>query len=455
MTIQRYARGDMQSFVDRERGLVARKIFSDPDIYELEMEKIFARAWLFICHESQVKRPGDFFQTYMGEDRVIAVRDKEGNINVLLNSCRHRGNSVCRADSGHASSFMCAYHGWTYDLKGDLVGVPGFKEVYYEELDRENWGLSKAAQVTNYRGFVFATLDAKAVPLEEYLGDGGRHCIDQLADRGDMEVLPGLIKFNIDCNWKFAMDNNQDFYHPSITHASANQSGYRQESAAMASLQQALGLPAGSTQGAPPGDYTLTQPGMVILSEYGHQSSTTFLPPDWEERPVYDWRKKPEVRSGYGSLGSRLAVVHCNIFPNVWFAVNSFQLVVLHLPKGPTKTELWYFVLVDKNAPPEINEGWRHRTMYGLGPSGVLEQDDGENWDLSTRASISWGMRQYPLHYGMAAGRGQVVRDESAPYSRIEAMNVNEHHMRWTYGCWTEWMEAESWDDLKENHTRL
>ena len=93
--------------------------------------------------------------------------------------------------------------------------------------------------------------------------------------------------------------------------------------------------------------------------------------------------------------------------------------------------------------------------MWSLGPAGLLEQDDGENWDLSTRGSITYGMRQYPLNYSMAAGHGEIIRDETAPFSRIEGFNVNEHYMRWTYGCWAEWMEARSWPELKEIHTRL
>jgi hypothetical protein len=259
------------------------------------------------------------------------------------------------------------------------------------------------------------------------------------------------MKYNIECNWKFAMDNNQDFYHTSVTHASTRQSRYRQEAPELKELSEALG--AVVTDRAP-GEYTVTQPSVVILSEYGHQSSTSYLPEDWEERPIYNWRKSSEIRNRYGSLGSKIAVVHCNIFPNVWFKVSN-QLAVLHLPKGPTQTEMWYFILVDKNAPPAVNEGWRQTTMYSLGPAGVAEQDDGENWDLSTRSTKSWGMRQYPLNYGMAAGRGEIVRDESAPFSRIDSIHVNEHYMRWTYGCWTEWMEARSWKELRENHTRL
>ena len=95
---------EMRNYVDVEKGVVDRRIFYDPDIYQLEMEQIFARAWLFMCHESQIPNPGDFFLNFMGEDRVIVVRNNEGGISVLVNSCRHRGNAVCRADEGHATS---------------------------------------------------------------------------------------------------------------------------------------------------------------------------------------------------------------------------------------------------------------------------------------------------------------------------------------------------------------
>src|SRR5690242_1229166 len=155
-------RDEILGLVDAPKGLVDRKIFSDEEIYQGELEHIFARAWNFICHDSQIPNAGDFFMNYIGEDRVIAVRDKEGNAQVLLNTCRHRGNAVCRAEEGHASSFMCTYHGWTYDLQGKLVGVPGFKDYYHEDLNRDEWGLIRAAQVDSYRGFVFATLDPEA-----------------------------------------------------------------------------------------------------------------------------------------------------------------------------------------------------------------------------------------------------------------------------------------------------
>src|SRR5262245_46921735 len=173
MTLEATRPHDFLGMVDGEKGLVDRQIFSDQEIYDMELERIFARAWNFMCHETQIPNPGDFFLSYIGEDRVICVRDKQGGLNVLLNTCRHRGNAVCRAEEGHATSFMCTYHGWTYDLKGHLVGVPGFKDYYHEDLNREEWGLVAAPKVDSFKGFVFATLDPEAPTLDDYLGETG------------------------------------------------------------------------------------------------------------------------------------------------------------------------------------------------------------------------------------------------------------------------------------------
>src|SRR5438874_2126241 len=220
MTLELTRPAEYLQLVDPQKGTVDRRIFSEQSIYEMELEQIFARCWNFVAHESQIPNPGDFFMNFIGEDRVIAVRDKQGQPQVLLNTCRHRGNAVCRAEEGHATSFMCTYHGWTYDLQGKLVGVPGFKDYYHEDLDRDEWGLVKA-RVDSYKGFIFACLDPEAPSLDEYLGAVGRMGIDQLVARGDTMVIGGITKYTIQCNWKFAVDNVWDYYHASITHASA------------------------------------------------------------------------------------------------------------------------------------------------------------------------------------------------------------------------------------------
>ena len=138
---------DVSSLIDTENGLISRRIFVERELYEQELQNIFARTWLFLAHESMLPDPGDFFTTYMAEDPVIVIRDSSGKVNAFINSCRHRGMKVCRADQGNAASFTCAYHGWTYGNDGKLIGVPNFQDAYFEQLDMEQWGLVPVAQV--------------------------------------------------------------------------------------------------------------------------------------------------------------------------------------------------------------------------------------------------------------------------------------------------------------------
>jgi nitrite reductase/ring-hydroxylating ferredoxin subunit len=218
--------GFRPGLVDLDKGLISREIFVDEAIYREEQERVFARAWLFVGHESQIPNPGDFFVSSMGEEAVILCRDRAQKIHVFLNSCRHRGMKVCRYDEGNTPVFTCPYHGWSYASDGRLVGVPYFREAYHSQLDRTQWGLVEVAQLSNYKGAIWATWDKEAPAFAEYLGDFAPY-LEQTFDAwdggdGGIEVLGGIQKWRVPCNWKFPAENfSGDSYH-NISHRSVD-----------------------------------------------------------------------------------------------------------------------------------------------------------------------------------------------------------------------------------------
>jgi nitrite reductase/ring-hydroxylating ferredoxin subunit len=182
--------------VDLKAGRLSREIFVSDAIYHAELERLFARAWLFLGHESQIPNPGDFAVSGMGEESVILCRDRVGEVHVFLNSCRHRGMKVCRYDEGNTAVFTCPYHGWSYGTDGRLAGVPFFREAYHSTLDRAQWGLVEVAQFARYKGTVWATWDPAAPSFFEYLGDFRRY-LDLTLDswdgsEGGSEVIGGV-----------------------------------------------------------------------------------------------------------------------------------------------------------------------------------------------------------------------------------------------------------------------
>jgi phenylpropionate dioxygenase-like ring-hydroxylating dioxygenase large terminal subunit len=424
-------------FVDMKRGLVNRRIFADREIYDAELERIFARCWLYLAHESQVSRAGDFVTVLMGEQPVIVCRTAEDKIAAFINSCRHRGNAVCRVDAGNTKAFVCPYHGWTYDTRGDLTGVPGHRDLYHGELDQKAFGLPKVAQVDTYRGMIFGTFDPEAPPLEEFLGDV-RFGLDLLFDQGEMVALPSITRWTMDVNWKFASDNAiGDMYHATVTHRSAMLAGY------------ALSNGGVSSGGIPP---PRLDGGFTLISAYGHGLNANYIG-DWQvnmDSPLTAWRRDAAVLARLGPMRSRVNRANMLVFPNLFVNSGSRELS-LRNPMGPGRMEIWKTVLVDKNASPETQRSQVRASNRHFGPAGMFEQDDGENWDQSTAAASSPIARRYELNYSMGVGHGAVVSDKTSP-PRIDTL-TNEHAQLWMYGCWAEFMDAEDWPALRSNHS--
>jgi phenylpropionate dioxygenase-like ring-hydroxylating dioxygenase large terminal subunit len=200
---------------------VHRSVYADPAIFELEMERIFGRAWLILGHESQVRMSGDFFTTRMGREPVIVVRHEDGSVRVLVNRCAHRGATVCPEGRGRAERFVCPYHGWSYDRSGRLCTVTFASG--YQTGSLSDLGLKTVPRVELYRGFIFASLAGTGAGLEEFLGPA-RASFDDLVDRapgGELEVAGGVFKHAYNGNWKFMLENHLDGAHPAWVHASS------------------------------------------------------------------------------------------------------------------------------------------------------------------------------------------------------------------------------------------
>jgi len=398
-----------------DRGEIPQRIFGDPEIWRLELRRVFARCWIFVGHETEIPQPGDYVSRAIADTPVIVTRDDEGAIHVLLDSCRHRGVRLCRGDKGSAAHFTCAYHGWTYRSDGRLIGVPNYAEAYGTSLKMDDWGLIRVRSAS-YQGLIFACIDPQTPSFEEYLGDF-RWYVDVhfgLAPEG-LEVVGAPIRWVLATNWKTGSENFAgDSYHTTMLHRSLSLAGI-----------------------APP--FQPQSPYNVHVTECsGHAASIARVAPGerlfWGAGPDYErFYRGSALSAEQLDLARRSLNGQATIFPNFGLVhgpqsdelggppAPCFTISVLQ-PKSPTTVEMLRWALVPKAASREEKERIRRVTFGNHGLLGMVEQDDSSVWGgiAVGGASTAAAVLNVKLNYGMgmgtsSAGTARVVEDFPGP----------------------------------------
>jgi len=346
-------------------------LYRDPAIFELELERIWYRTWVYVGHESEIPNPNDFVAKSIGLQPILMTRDSKGEIHLLLNRCTHRGNQVCAREKGNAPTFTCPFHSWNFGSDGRLVGY-AFPDGY-QGLDKTTLGLGKVPRVASYRGFVFGSFAEDGPSLEEHLG-GAAETLDRLvmtSPEGEVEITAGFLKHRAKANWKFVLENETDGYHPAFVHSSI----FSVADSAIGSLYGAKST--------------------ALTRDYGNGHTEVDLRPEFRKRDQpLSWfgttaEKLPDyvskMNAAYGEAKARKIMIdgtpHVMIFPNLFIA--EIQMFVIQ-PLGVDDTVQHVTALQFKGAP-DLNRRMRQQTMGSVGPAGFLLADDSEMYERTQR----------------------------------------------------------------------
>ncbi len=428
----------VEELVDETAGRVSRRIYTDPDIYELEQERLFRRAWGFLGHESEIANPGDVVTRTLAGEPVLLMRDDDGAIRAFLNSCRHRGMRLCRVDRDNVNYLRCPYHGWTYGTDGTCLAV--FAEECYEPdpIDKSTLGLYPVNQVGSYHGMIFGSWNADAPSLDEYLGDM-RFYLDMLVARtpGGAEVVGVPQVWDVETNWKFAVDNfTGDNFHLYSAHGSVVD----------------LGM-------LPPDPMSLAHGHLVSVGN-GHQLHVVPGPPD----PMFShFGLPPELRSAVevtlsapqSELVARTTWSVGTVYPNLSYMqvlvqgdlespMVPFLNFRMWVPTGATSTRVWSWFFIERDASPAYRRQSYEAYVRTFGPSGIFEQDDMENWEECTRVNSGKIVQRYPLNHQM--GLAKVPDSEFIGPGDAYPGSYGERTQLAFYGEWQRWLTlAEPW----------
>lgn len=316
---------------------IARDIFTNEQLFDLEMEFIFEKSWIYACHESELKNNNDYITMQAGRQPMIITRDAKGELHALINACQHRGTTLTRVRKGNQATFTCPFHAWCYKSDGRLVKVKAPGE-YPEGFDKATRNLKKA-RIENYSGFIFINLDISGTEtLINFLGDA-RIFLDMMVAQsptGELEILPGRSAYQYDGNWKLQHENGLDGYHVSTVHYNyvstvqhRNEIDRQRGNASVTLDYSKLG--AGDAQ---------TDDGWFSFKN-GHSVLYSDMP-------------NPEVRPGYANVMPRLVAEHgiekaewmmhrlrnLNLYPSMFFIDQISSQIRIVRPVAWNKTEI-------------------------------------------------------------------------------------------------------------------
>jgi len=328
----------LRKLVRPDEGVIHASVYSDPEIYQLELSRIFARSWLLLCPDSQIPNAGDYFVSYMGEDPVIVVRQQDGTIAAFLNQCRHRGGALCRGESGNTKNFICTYHGWTYDTSGTLTSVPFEEVVYKAPLNRAKWSARRVPRLEVHHGLVFGCWDEDAPGFRESLGEAAVYFdLNFGRTEGGLATYGGVYKWRVKANWKLAAEQfTTDDFHFLTSHSSA--------------------LTALTPEDAPP--FSIVR-GRVFTSSKGHGGgflmerdsfATALATTTGQAASNYMMEVElPTVEQRYGEAMANATPTFANFFPSTGY-LHANRTLRSWIPRGPDEMEIWAWTLFDRGS---------------------------------------------------------------------------------------------------------
>lgn len=421
---------------------VHRAVYTDPDIFAAEQERIFRRAWLYVGHESQVPEPGDWLLTRLGPEEVILVRQPDRTLRLLHNRCAHRGARVMTVPRGNARNFNCAYHAWSFGLDGSLSAVPlpgGYSADF--RIDDPAHGLARVPRVASYRGFVFGSHAADGPDLPAFLG-GLASALDNMVDRapaGSLTQTGGCLRMEYRGNWKFFMENAVDLVHPGIVHVSAVAAARADREAAdvpgltgqVAQMQLANGLRAAEwdelgIHGFPGGH--------VYMDSFYRQGVIAAQ----REDPVFQ-RYHAALVATHGEQKTR-AVLAMDRFNNlIWptLSVNSrFQAMRVIQPVAVDRTVVTSYCFALDGAPPEMTTLSLRFLTAAASSGSPVASDDLEIFERCQRGLADRASDWIDLSRGVDVDR--IAADGS-----ISAPGTSELPIRNQFSAWSHWMNGE------------